>query len=75
MSYLKIKDNDKLIRDESSNAILNVDINSYNSYLIQYKKKYNEIKKMKDYESQLNELKGEISDIKSMLSQIVNKMA
>ena len=74
MTYKKVKDKDGLIRDEDTNAVINVDHTAYQNYVQQYKNKYNEIKRMKDYESQLSELKGEINEIKDMLSQIVNKI-
>jgi prefoldin subunit 5 len=74
MSYLKVKDNNKLLRDVNTNAIVNVDLVSYEAYKARYENKYKEIRKMKDYESQLTELKGEIDEIKNMLSQIVNKL-
>jgi hypothetical protein len=73
MSYLKIKDNNNLIRDESNNAIVNIDIKSYHSYVEEYKNKYKEINKMKNYDEQLSELKNEINDIKNILLQLVNK--
>jgi uncharacterized coiled-coil DUF342 family protein len=74
MRYLKVKDNNKLLRDVNTNAIVNDDLVSYEAYKARYENKYKEIRKMKDYESQLTELKGEIDEIKNMLSQIVNKL-
>jgi uncharacterized coiled-coil DUF342 family protein len=74
MSYKKVKDKDGLIRDETNNAVINVDHTAYQNYVQQYKNKYNEINKMKNYEEQLTELKSEINEIKNILSQIVNKI-
>jgi len=62
-----------MIRDESNNAIININTKAYDSYIERYKNKYNEIKKMTDYDNQLSELKNEINDIKNLLCQLVNK--
>jgi len=58
-----------MIRDESNNAIININTKAYDSYIERYKNKYNEIKKMTDYDNQLSELKNEINDIKNLLKQ------
>ena len=39
MKYLKVENNDSLVRDCETNAILNTDINAYNQYVMTYKNK------------------------------------
>jgi len=64
--YVKIEDNPNLVRDKESNAVLNTDLNA----LQKYKMKRN-LDRQRDNE--ISELKKEISEIKSLLYQMVNK--
>ena len=62
---IPVKDNHALYRDESSNAIVSTDTTEY--------KKYIEARKHKKSErAELDDLKGEIKEIKEMLRSIVN---
>jgi hypothetical protein len=73
MGYLRIKNNDDLLRDKNTNSIININDDSYNAYIRQYVKKINENNKMKNYDAELKELKDEIDEIKNMLIQLLNK--
>ena len=62
---IPVKDNHALYRDEKSNAIVSTDMTEY--------KKYIDARKQKESESaELDDLKGEIKEIKEMLRSIVN---
>lgn len=67
MDYIKVKDRDNLVRDSLSNGIVNTDIDGYNAYIENYKKTYNESKRIKSIEEDLSELKNSISEIKDLL--------
>jgi hypothetical protein len=71
-NYIKVKDKDNLLRDASSNGIVNNDITGYNEYVNLYRDRVTQIKKQNDYETQLNYLKSEISEIKDLLKKLVN---
>jgi len=64
MNHLKVKDNDHLYRDINSGAIINTDRSSFEKY-----KKSRQ--KFQNMEHELNYLKGEISEIKGLLKQLV----
>jgi len=64
--YVKIEDNPNLVRDKDSNAVLNTDLDA----LQKYRMKRN-IDRQRDDE--ISELKKEMSEIKSLLYQMVNK--
>ena len=64
MNHLKVKDNDHLYRDVNSNAIINTDRSSFEKY-----KKSRQ--KFQNMEHELDYVKSEISEIKSLLKQIV----
>jgi len=66
-------ENRGLFRDTETNAILLRDKDEYDKYM----KSYNERQKKKmafdDLQNQVNDLKSDVSDIKSLLLQLVNK--
>ena len=65
MNHLKVKDNDHLYRDVNTGAIINTDNSSF--------EKYKRAKlKFQNMEHELDFLKGEMSEIKSLLKQLVN---
>ena len=65
MNHLKVKDNDHLYRDVNTGAIINTDRSSFEKY------KKSKLKFL-NMEHELDYLKGEISEIKSMLKELVN---
>lgn len=69
--YLKVKDKDNLIRDPFSNGILNVDQKGYDNYIHNYKKVYNESKKIKDLENGVNAIKKDLDEIKDLLKGLL----
>jgi len=68
-SFLGVVERDDLVRDEYSGALFRVDDKAIEEYL--EKKKLRE--QAKRNEERLNSLEADIGDIKSMLSQLINK--
>ncbi len=66
MSYVKIKDNEDLVRDQNSSAVLNVDTDALSKY-----KMRREQQRKKDRE--IEDLKRDVSEIKSLLLQMIDK--
>ena len=64
MNHLKVKDQDHLYRDVDSGAIINTDNSAFEKY------KRSKLK-FQNMEHELNYLKGEISEIKGLLKQLV----
>tara|TARA_B100000287_G_scaffold176421_1_gene166399 strand:+ start:7566 stop:7763 length:198 start_codon:yes stop_codon:yes gene_type:complete len=62
---IPVKDHHALYRDENSNAIVSTDMTEYKKYIDARNQKQNE-------RAELDELKGEIKEIKEMLRSIVN---
>ena len=62
---IPVKDNHSLYRDERSNAIVSTDTTEYKKYIDARKHKQSE-------RAELDDLKGEIKEIKEMLRSIVN---
>ena len=63
---IKVKDHENLVRDKETSAILNVDLDSLNSY----KKRRNSLKK-KDQE--LESIKQEVSELKELVTKLLTE--
>ncbi len=72
MSYIKVKDNENLVRDSKSNCIINTNKSEYDEYLARRKSKQSEKNKVENLEKDMNTLKNELSEIKSLLKEIIN---
>jgi len=70
MRYLKVKDNEELVRDTGSSAILNTD----NTALAQYKARKQKEAMIDRLVNDNAELKKEISEIKDLLSKLVGRI-
>jgi predicted transcriptional regulator len=70
--YYKVKDHSGLVRDSSTNAILNTNCVEYNNYLNALRNKEQEKKKMEELESQVKEIKNDVGEIKKLLLKIIN---
>jgi len=66
MKVLKIKDNEDLVRDTKSNAVLNTDMSS----LEKYRARRDKERKMS---SDVDELKQRMTNIEQLLQQLVNR--
>tara|TARA_B100000686_G_C16378426_1_gene756260 strand:+ start:337 stop:552 length:216 start_codon:yes stop_codon:yes gene_type:complete len=69
MSHIKVKDRKHLVRDSRSGCIINTNQSQYNEYITQRNQRENENKSMKQ---DLDDLKSEMTDIKSLLKELVN---
>ena len=65
MAYHKVKDNSDLVRDPKNGAILNTNSMDYDKYVAQRQSN-------KDTAQELADLKSEISEIKSLLKELVS---
>jgi len=70
--FIKVKDHKDLIRDPVSNGIVNTNQTEYDEYIARRdaatKSKENEVTMKED----LDNLKGEINEIKSLLKELVH---
>lgn len=72
MGFIRVKDKNGLYRDESNNAIINMNKNEYNSYLESYKKVHNESKRINTLENDVNDIKSDLNEIKTLLRNLAN---
>ena len=70
--FVKVKDHQNLLRDPLSNGIINTNKSEYDEYVA----RLDAAKKAKDSEltmkEDLDNLKGEINEIKSLLKELVH---
>ena len=72
MSYIKVKDNENLVRDSKSNCIINTNKSEYDEYLARRKSKQSEKNKVENLEKDLSIMKSELDEIKNLLRSLVN---
>ena len=72
MSYLKVEGHGELYRDSTTNSIVNRNTSDYNRYMSQKKTKNDEAEIVDTIEQDLEHLKNEINEIKSLLKDLVN---
>ena len=71
--YLKVKSDVSLVRDTDSNAIINQNQSEFDKFLKVSQKKYEEKKKFDNMRSDLDSLKQDMNEIKSLLRNIMDK--
>ena len=62
MSHIRIKDEEHLYRDESNNSIVNTN-----------KKEYEEFKSKARQKNEINNLREEVAELKSLLKELLKK--
>jgi len=70
MKYAKVKDNPELVRDMDSKAILNTNIDS----LTAYKRRREKAKEIDQTIGDINTMKQDINDLKTLMQRILDKI-
>ena len=71
--FLKVEGHSYLVRDTESNAIINTDRKGHASYVALRRSKKFDVQRVNTLESEVQELKSDLSDIKSMLRQLLEE--
>ena len=71
--HIKVKSDVSLVRDVDSNAIISKNQSEFDKFIKLSKKKYEEKKKFDNMRSDLNSLKQDMDEIKTLLRNIMNK--
>ena len=69
--YVKVESQDSLVRDMSSNAIVNNNKSEYENFLRISEQKYREKKEFEKLKTDVNSMKNDLDEIKTMLKSIV----
>ena len=68
-----VQDHNNLYRDSSSRAIVNTDSVGYQAYVSNRDKLLSDKQRIDNLESKVEEIKGDLTDIKNLLVQLVDK--
>ena len=71
--YVKVKSDISLVRDVNSNAIISKNQSEFDKFINLSKKKYKEKKKFDNMRSDLDSLKEDMKEIKTLLRNIMDK--
>jgi hypothetical protein len=70
---LKVENNNDLVRNVKTNAIVNVDKSAFNNYLTMVKTKKQEKQDLRDAIREINIIKNEMTEIKKLLINLTDK--
>ena len=73
MSTIKVKGHTHLVRDLKSQAIINTDSDAYARYMTRKAKQSKKDDEMRKVVREVNEIKTEIFEIKSLLKKVLDK--
>ena len=73
MKKIPVKDHRNLVRDAGSSGIVNTDTQGYKAYMANREKLLTDKQRIDQLESTVEEIKCDLTDIKCMISQLLNK--
>jgi predicted transcriptional regulator len=73
MQYLKVLGHEGLVRDTTTGAILNTNRTEYEEYIARQRKVEEREAEISQHTEDINNIKNELHDIKSLLLQILKK--
>ena len=73
MEYAKVEGHSHLLRDSKTNSIINTNMVEYQEYLNRRNVKVDENQKIQHLESDVANIKDDLSEIKSLLRSLVNE--
>jgi len=71
--FLKVEGHNNLVRETDSKAIINTDKTAYRQYMKAMEQKRKQKDQLRDAVREINTLKCEMHEIKSLLLQLVDK--
>ena len=72
-TYLKVEGYDSLVRDTGNGAIVNKNKSDYEIYMTRLRSRQSQSDQIKDACREINSLKTEMYEIKSLIKELVNK--
>ena len=73
-NYIKVEAQDSLVRDMSSNAIVNNNKSDYENFLRISEQKYKEKQEFKKLKSDVDGIKNDLDEIKSLLKSMHHQL-
>ena len=73
MAKLKVQGHDNLVRDTSSNAIINSSVSEYRIYMSKYRAREQQSDELRNACKEINNLKAELREIKTLIIEKLGK--
>ena len=73
MSKVKVEGHNYLVRDVSSNAIVNTNTADFSLYMKRHKMREKQSDELRNTVKEINSLKSELFEIKKLLKEVINK--
>ena len=73
MARLKVEGFDSLVRDTSSNAVINSSTSEYKIYMSKYRAREQQSDELRNACKEINTLKAELREIKSLIKKVIEK--
>lgn len=73
MGYIKVEGHSNLVRDPRTNTIINMDSFEHQEYVSRRNTKDEENKKIQNLESDVANMKEDLSEIKNLLRRLANE--
>ena len=71
--YVKVKDSLSLVRDPGTGAIINTSKSEYDEYMKAKKKNASKSERVEQLETDVNDIKNDLNEIKSLLLDLARK--
>lgn len=73
MGWLKVQGSEDLVRDTETNAIINTNKSEYEAYIAKRDRLRSNQQQIELHGQEINRIKEDLSDIKQMLTALLNK--
>ena len=73
MARLKVEGHNNLVRDTVSNAVINSSTSEYKIYMAKYRAREQQSDELRNACKEINPLKAELREIKSLLTKVIEK--
>ena len=73
MSYIKVEGYSSLVRDTTSNAIVNKSKDDYSLYMKRIKSREQQGDQIRNAVKEINTLKAELREIKDLIKEVIKK--
>ena len=73
MAKLRVEGHESLVRDTSSNAVINTSTSEYRIYMARHRARNKQSDELRNACKEINSLKAELREIKSLIKKVIEK--
>jgi K+/H+ antiporter YhaU regulatory subunit KhtT len=71
-NYIKVEGHSSLVRDQTTKAILNLNMTDYENYILTKRIKEDEERRVDNIETEMNIIRNDLEEIKNLLRNLSN---